>query len=74
MVPLGAKEPLGQPHRPEVRPRFMGYTRRQLCYIVAKSLTGSGTKGYDNALPLGSCLEAVLRAPRKSFFDMEGDI
>ena len=56
---LVPKSRLGHLDRPPLA-RFMGYTRRQLCYIVAKSLTGSGTKGYDNAL--------------RSFFDMEGTL
>jgi len=30
--------------------QYVGYSRRQLCYIVAKSLTGAGTTGYDNGL------------------------
>ena len=29
---------------------FVAYTRRQVCYIAAKSLLGSPTLGYDNGL------------------------
>lgn len=30
--------------------QWVGYSRRQLCFIVAKSLVGSKTVGYDNGL------------------------
>mmetsp|Transcript_39515 Transcript_39515/g.113701 ORF Transcript_39515/g.113701 Transcript_39515/m.113701 type:complete len:654 (+) Transcript_39515:59-2020(+) len=30
--------------------QFVGYSRRQVCYIVAKSLVGAGTVGYENGL------------------------
>jgi len=29
---------------------YVGYTRRQLCYIVARSMKGGTLKGYDNGL------------------------
>jgi len=30
--------------------QYIGYSRRQLCFIVAKSLIGSNTKSYNNGL------------------------
>mmetsp|Transcript_101304 Transcript_101304/g.315740 ORF Transcript_101304/g.315740 Transcript_101304/m.315740 type:complete len:705 (-) Transcript_101304:85-2199(-) len=30
--------------------QYVGYSRRQLCFIAAKSLVGAGTAGYDNGL------------------------
>jgi len=30
--------------------QYVGYTRRQLCFIVAKSLIGAKTQGYNNGL------------------------
>mmetsp|Transcript_45506 Transcript_45506/g.114608 ORF Transcript_45506/g.114608 Transcript_45506/m.114608 type:complete len:636 (+) Transcript_45506:74-1981(+) len=46
-VPWPHEEGLGDQlgHR-----QYVGYSRRQVCFIAAKALLGAGTSGYDNGL------------------------
>lgn len=43
--------PAGGDHSDQLAPgQWVGYSRRQLCFIVAKSLIGAKTQGYNNGL------------------------
>ncbi|CAK0840224.1 unnamed protein product [Prorocentrum cordatum] len=48
--PFGKDDAVPVPLSPLKQGHFVGYTRRQVCYIVAQSLLGARTEGYDSFL------------------------